>query len=304
MQNETQHTILVTGACGFVGKFLVEELLKTTKQKLVALCRKADRDIQIPAVTFVEGDLNDFKKIDEIFKLYKPDTVIHLAALARLSTGENNPNEAYRTNYLNTINLIELSISIRVKSFIFISTDMAREHLSVVGITKYLVEAYLQKQKKSETKLITVRLPNISWTPGSVHLVFEKLINENKNLTVTHPEMSRRFISGKEAVDNIIFAMKNGGDRDIFVEVKEPEKITNLAKTMIKNSGMELGIQFVGMKPGEKLAENSYHPYQIEHTSFKHLALLMDKTFGKSERQSAIKRLQNKPEFNAEIKNE
>jgi len=304
MPNNNKHTILITGACGFISKYLVDELLKTTNYKLILLCKKVERDFRNAAETFVECDLNETKKVEEIVDFYKPDSVIHLAALARLSAGESNPNEAFRTNYLATKKLIELSVLTRVKSFIFISTDMAREHLSVVGITKYLAEAYLQKQVKSETKLITVRLPNISWTPGSVHLVFERLINENKNLTITHPEMSRRFISGKEATENIIFAMESGRDRDIFVETREPEKITDLAKAMIKNSGKKIGLEFVGIKPGEKLAENSYDPDQIEHTSFKHLALLKDKAFGKNEIKRAIERLQNKPGFTVAIKND
>lgn len=304
MQNKSQHTILITGGCGFVGKLLVKELLKTNRYKLVLLCRKAERDLQFPEVTFVECDLNETKKAEEIFDQYKFESVIHLAALARLSAGENKPDEAFRTNYLATKNLIDFSISAKVKSFIFISTDMAREHLSVVGITKYLAEAYLQNHEKNETKLITVRLPNISGTPGTVHFIFEKLIGENKNLTITHPEMSRRFISGKEAAKNIIFALEKGYDRDIFVEIREPEKITDLAKTMIKDSGREIDLEFVGMKPGEKLAENSYQPNQIKHTSFKHLALLKHKPFGQTEIKNAKERLQNKPGFTTEIKND
>jgi FlaA1/EpsC-like NDP-sugar epimerase len=303
MQIETQHTLLVTGACGFIGKFLVEELLKTTNYKLVLFCRKADQNQFGSRVTFVEGDLNDTKKFDEIFNCYRPGIVVHMAALARLSAGEDKPDEAFRTNYLATKHLIDLSIATKTKSFIFISTDMAREHLSVVGITKYLAEAYLQKTAKVETKLITVRLPNIAWTPGSVHLVFEKLISENKNLTITHPEMSRRFISGKEAAENIIFAMKTGNDRDIFVELREPEKITDLAKAMIKSCGKEIGVEFIGMKPGEKLTENSYNPGQVEHTHFKQLALLKNKTFGETEIETAWTRLQTKPGFTFEIKN-
>lgn len=304
MQLAIQHTILVTGACGFVGRFLVEKLLKTTNYKLVLLCRKADQNSNNSRVTFVECDLNNTKKVDQNFNNFKPEIVIHLAALARLSAGEKNPDEAFRTNYLATKNLIDRSVLAKVKSFVFISTDMAREHLSVVGITKYLAEAYLQKIDQSETKLITVRLPNISWTPGSVHLVFEKLISENKSLTVTHPDMSRRFISGKEAAENIIFAMKTGNDRDIFVELREPEKITDLANSMIKNSGKDIDVSFVGMKPGEKLAENCYRSNQIVHTSFKHLALLKDKTFGETEIKTALERLKNKPGFTAVIKND
>lgn len=303
MPNNSRHTILVTGACGFVGKFLVDELVETTHHKLVCLCRKLNQNSQYPEVIFVECDLNETNKVKEIIELYKPDTVIHLAALARLSAGENNPDVAFKTNYLATINLIDFSVTAHVKSFIFISTDMAREHLSVIGITKYLAEAYIQKQLKTETKLITVRLPNISWTPGSVHLIFERLIAKNKSLSITHPKMSRRFISGKEAAKNIIFAMQTGHDRDIFVEIREPEKITQLAKTMVKNSGKKIGLEFVGMKPGEKLAEKNYHPDQIEHTSFKTLALLKDKNFSKTEIMKAEERLFKKPGFTAKIKN-
>ena len=146
-----------------------------------------------------------------------------------------------------------------------------------------------------------MRLPNISWTPGSVDHIFERLINENKPITITHPDMSRRFISGYEAAADIYYALKNGADRDIFVINKPPDKITELARQMIAKSGKSIDVLFIGMRPGEKLAEETYSDTEVSDISFNHLALLKENLPGINGIKIAMTLLLNKPGFTIEV---
>ena len=301
MKGEVQQTIFITGACGFVGKFLVRELLASTGYKLVLNCRNTTDNLPDGRISYTSIDLNDNTQIHDCIITHKPSAIIHLAAMARIADGEKYPDEAWRVNYLATINLMEIAIKQKIDRFLYISSDLARNHQSVVGITKYLSEAYLNASGKSLTKTITLRLPNISWTPGSVHLIFQRLINEEKAITITHPDMSRRFIDGEEAAKFILFSLENGNDRDIFVVSKTPEKIMTLAKTMINDSGKDIDITLIGMKPGEKLEEETYSNSEIKHTAMKNLSLLLRKPFGSSEIEQAKQILRSKPGFKTEI---
>jgi UDP-N-acetyl-D-glucosamine 4,6-dehydratase len=245
--------------------------------------------------------LGDTQSIRDFFKNYSPDHIIHLGALARLKEGEEKPDMAYRINYLGSKVLIDCAMDNLIKTFLFVSSDMARNHKSVVGITKYMTEAYIRKVNTRETRFIVVRLPNISWTPGSVHLIFDRLIEDNKPLTITHPDMSRRFVSREQAADLILHALAEGKSKDIWVVTKPPQKITSLAKEMIDNSGKHLGIEFIGIKPGEKLAEEGYSNDQVIHTSKQDFSLLQGGDFEESELTKAIEMLQAKPGFSINI---
>jgi len=301
MLNNNQDKIFITGACGFVGQFLVKKLTEAGYSNLILNCRNREMEKTCKSHECANVDISDTESIHSFFEDHRPDHIIHLAALARLSDGEQNPDEAFRINYLGTKLLIEQAVKNRVKSFVFVSSDLVRNHQSVVGITKYLSEGFIQNMNISPTKLITLRLPNISRTPGSVHLIFERLINENKAITITHPDMSRRFISGDEAAGYIQFVLSNGADRDTFVVNKQPDKITELAQQMISESGKDISISYIGIRPGEKLAEETYLDIEIEHTSFKDFALLKNNVPDSNGKTRAIELLKNKPGFSLNI---
>jgi UDP-N-acetyl-D-glucosamine 4,6-dehydratase len=297
MLDRKQDKILITGACGFVGQFLVKKLTESGYSNLILNCRNSERRSR----EYANIDLVYPGSIHSFFEENQPDHIVHLAAMARLSDGEQNPDDAFRTNFLGTKLLIEYAVNNGVKSFVFVSSDLVRNHQSVVGITKYMSEGFIQNMNISPTKFITLRLPNISRTPGSVHLIFERLINENKAITITHPDMSRRFIPGNEAAEYIQFVLSNGVDRDTFVVNKQPEKITELARKMISESGKDITISYIGMRPGEKLAEETYLDKEIEHTSFKDLALLKNNVPDSSSKTRAIKLLKSKPGFSLNL---
>ena len=298
MQVPDQNTIFITGACGFVGQYFVELLVRTTNFKLILNCRKADkRSDSISGIKFTGIDLNDQEALEAIFKTYHPGIIIHLAGITRIKDGENEPNSAYQTNYTGSISLIKLAKQFAVKKFVFVSSDLARDHQSVIGITKFLTESFIQHQNSSATQIVTIRLPNISATPGSVPLFFDNKIINKLPITITHPEMSRRFLSGKEAAECIFFVMKNGMNKDLFVVNKPPVKIADLAQGMINESGEDVSIKYIGIRPGEKLVEKGYAIDEIKHTSFGDLSLLKRKPFGSAETTDAIQMLKNKPGF-------
>ncbi len=301
MNIKDSDTIFITGANGFVGQYLVNTLLDSSNCNLILNYRNQPAKHIKEGVVYSSVDLSNTDSIEAFFTVHQPEHIIHLAAIARIAEGEENPDKAYETNYIGTKNLVDQAIINKVKSFVFVSSDMVRNHQSVVGITKYLSEAEIQSKEKSFTKLITMRLPNISWTPGSVHHIFERLINEDKPITITHPDMSRRFISGDEAATDIYYSLKNGDDRDIFVINKQPDKITELARQMIAKSGKSTEVIFIGMRPGEKLAEETYSGTEVSDTSFNDLALLKENLPGINGMKIALPLLLNKPGFTIEV---
>ncbi|HEY9114836.1 MAG TPA: polysaccharide biosynthesis protein, partial [Bacteroidales bacterium] len=215
MSQKPNNFVFITGACGFVGGFLVKKLLRETDFKLILNCRSNKiEEEENKRILYTSVDLQNKNEMHSMFLQHKPDRIIHLAAMARLGEGEKFPDEAFRTNVLATNNLILLAAKYDVITLLYISSDLARPPVSVVGITKYLTEAAIQNIFFQNINLITLRLPNVSFSPGSVHLIFERQIREGKPLTITHPAMTRRFISGEEAADFILYALTFGKNKD------------------------------------------------------------------------------------------
>lgn len=297
MKKNIRETIFITGSSGFVGQALVNKLLNEGQFTLILNCRKKVCKDHSAEVEYTNMNLTDTESINAFFRTNQPDHIIHLGAIARIAEGEINPDEAFTANHIGTKTLLDLAILNKVKSFVFVSSDMARNHKSVVGITKFLSEAYIKNLKKTTTRLIIIRLPNVSWTPGSVHLIFERLIREDKSITITHPDMSRRFVSREEAAEIILFGLKEIPTKGILVMNKPPLKITQLASDMIASSGKDLSIDYIGIRPGEKLAEEGYAEKELLHTSKEGLSLLKEVNFENSEVLRAFELLQSKPGF-------
>ena len=274
---ETKRRILITGAGGFLGKALVKTLAGQNRTTVIALCHHAhqcDEFSNQNAIETTHADLTAEGTVDTILRKYHPDILFHLAALARLQEGQKNPEKAVKTNLLSTIELVRKSTPYGVKKFIFVSSDLARDAKSVVGITKLLMERYLQLFAAPTPQVITFRMPNLYDFPGSVMEIFSRQIAENKDLSITDERMARRFITKEEAVSYLLYLMENGKNHQIFSIKQEPVFIKDLALKMIADSGKNLKLKIIGARPGEKLYQASYSDKEADSVGFHHLALL------------------------------
>lgn len=300
MKNIDKPKVLLSGACSYVGKELMNYLMQNTDMQIIACCRNfRDKKIVSSRLIYEEADLLDLKSYENIFIKYKPDYIFHLAAVTRLFSGEDNPELTVKTNYFGTKSIADLCEKYNSKIFISASSNLAREPKSVVGLSKYLSEIYLRKKSKT-CKMISVRLANVVDSPNSVALFFNKQIADGGPVTVTDKRMERRFIDKKQAVFYLMKAFENGQNKDVFVITKENTNITNLAREMINESGKSIDIEFIGSKEGEKLIEESYHNNEIVNTEIQDFAIL--KNDWKSHKvETAINILKNKSD-NTEFK--
>lgn len=209
----------------------------------------------------VIASIRDRERIEEVFRKYKPDVVFHAAAHKHVPLMESNPKEAIKNNVLGTLNVAQAAEKCNVKKFVLISTDKAVNPTNIMGATKRLCEMIVQSMDKhSRTEFVAVRFGNVLGSNGSVIPLFKKQIGEGGPVTVTHPEVTRYFMTIPEASQLVIQAgaMAKGGE--IFVlDMGEPVKIIDLARDLIKLSGFEpevdIPIEIVGLRPGEKLYE-------------------------------------------------
>ncbi len=260
MKSSHNQTILITGGTSYTARFLIEKLLLHTEAKLVLTSRCST---QIPfqnqeRISCREGDLNDLATFQKVFQEYCITHVIHLAAMARLGACEIDPAEAIKINLQGTLGLVQIAQEYQVKTFVFTSSDLARDAKSVVGMCKYLIENELCKTPFASTKFITVRMPNILDSPGTVSLIFKNQIQHDHPVTITDAKMSRRLISGTQAADMILIAMKTGQNCDMFVSTEQAINITNLALQLMQDLAKKVSIEYIGAKPGERLSEPGY----------------------------------------------
>ena len=282
-KNIKSKVVLVTGAGGSIGSELCRQILNIKPKKLLLLdanefslysilneleTLQNDKDLEIiPILTSIQNK----KKISILLNTWKPDTIYHAAAYKHVPIVEQNLAEGLKNNVFGTLVFAEASIKSKVSNFVFISTDKAVRPTSVMGASKRLGEMILQalydKQSSQEaTKFSMVRFGNVLDSSGSVIPKFRKQIKDRVPITLTHPDISRYFMTIKEAAELVIqaSAMSDGGD--VFVlDMGDSVKIIDLAKKMINLSGLKLkegnnqegdiSIEITGLRPGEKLYE-------------------------------------------------
>jgi FlaA1/EpsC-like NDP-sugar epimerase len=273
-------TVLVTGAGGSIGSEICRQITPFNPKRLIMLghgensiysiemdLKERYPDFPIEFITEI-ADLQDVNKMELVMRTYKPDVVYHAAAHKHVPLMERNPEEAVKNNIIGTMNVAKAASWNNVKTFVMISTDKAVNPTSVMGSTKRLAEMMIQEMNnKSQTKFVAVRFGNVLGSRGSVIPLFKKQIEKGGPVTVTHPEMVRYFMTIPEASRLVIQAgaLANGGE--IFVlDMGEPVKIVDLAKNLIKLSGNsidDIGIEFTGMRPGEKLFEELLNEEEI-----------------------------------------
>ncbi len=263
--------IVITGAAGSIGSEIVRQCAYYQPKHLVLLdiaetalyeleLEMKDRFPQLSFETVI-GDVKNVVRMRRVFEYFKPDIVFHAAAYKHVPVMEDNPSEAIYNNVLGTKVIADLSEHFGVKKMILISTDKAVNPTNVMGASKRIAEIYVQsKNKLSSTKYITTRFGNVLGSNGSVILRFKKQIEAGGPVTVTHPEITRFFMTVPEACQLVLeaAAMGNGGEIFIF-DMGEPVKIYDLAVKMIRLSGLreneDIKIVFTGLRQGEKLYE-------------------------------------------------
>ncbi len=267
----TNQVVLVTGAAGSIGSGMVRQILSFHPQKIVLLDTAESglydfvNELQagnktLPIETVI-GDIRNVDRMNHVFETFKPSYVLHAAAYKHVPLMEDNPSEALLTNVFGTKNLADLAIKYGAHKFVMISTDKAVNPTNVMGASKRIAEIYVQKMnEKGVTKFITTRFGNVLGSNGSVIPLFQRQIENGGPITLTDERITRFFMTIPEACQLVLEASTIGNGGEIFVfDMGESVKIIDLAKNMIKLSGLELGkdieIKITGLRPGEKLYE-------------------------------------------------
>lgn len=277
-------TVLVTGAGGSIGSEICRQICKFNPKTLILLGhgensiysielelrQQYDKNIEI--LTEI-ADVQDRHKMFEIVEKYRPHVVYHAAAHKHVPLMERNPEEAVKNNIFGTKNVSEAADTFGVETFVLVSTDKAVNPTNVMGATKRFAEILIQQlAKHSKTRFVAVRFGNVLGSRGSVIPLFKKQIQQGGPLTITHPDITRYFMTIPEASRLVIQAGALAKGGEIFVlDMGEPVKIVDLAKNLIKLSGYtieEIKIHFTGLRPGEKmyeelLNENEVHTEQV-----------------------------------------
>ena len=273
-QEINSKSVLVTGAAGSIGSEIVRQLIAYFPAKIILIDQSEsglfDLEYELSGVmpsntelVVKVADVTDKTRLSAIFKAHKPAFVFHAAAYKHVPLMEKNPYEAVKVNILGTQVLADLAAEHAVQKFVMVSTDKAVNPTNVMGATKRFAEMYTQSLNGKEgiqTKYIATRFGNVLGSSGSVIPLFKKQIERGGPVTVTHPEITRYFMTIPEACELVLEAATMGEGGEVFVfDMGESVKIVNLAKKMITLSGLrvdrDIEIKFTGLRPGEKLYE-------------------------------------------------
>jgi len=259
--------VLVTGGAGSIGSEIVRQLISfgtstvtvydNAEASMFHLEQEISRRHPKAHIKYVIGDVRDKYRLEEIFETFKPNIVFHAAAYKHVPMMELNPVEAIKTNVLGTMNVSNISYMNEVEKFVMVSTDKAVNPTNVMGATKRIAELYTQfLETKSSTKFIITRFGNVLGSEGSVIPTFINQINRGGPVSVTHKEVIRYFMTIPEACQLVLQASVLGKGGEVFLfDMGDPVNINDLAKNLIKHFNSKAEIEYIGLRPGEKLYE-------------------------------------------------
>lgn len=276
-------TVLITGAAGSIGSELCRQILRYGPGSLICLDQSEtgifylEQDLTryggSGRATFVVADICDGARMGDIFAEYVPDVVFHAAAYKHVPLMERNIQEAVKNNVFALLRLIEIAEESGCHKFVVISSDKAVNPTSVMGVTKRIGELIVSSRPSDGMDCASVRFGNVLGSNGSVIPLFQEQLKSGQPLSITHPEITRFFMTTREAVSLALQAFSIGERGDTLVlDMGQPVSILQLAKTLIRLSGRsekDVRIQFTGLRPGEKLIEELfYENEQVSSTSF------------------------------------
>ncbi|MBT9136606.1 MAG: UDP-N-acetyl-alpha-D-glucosamine C6 dehydratase [Firmicutes bacterium] len=299
--------VLVTGAGGSIGSELCRQLARCAPAELLLLGRGENSIYEIhrelaqvnPDLNIIPliADVQDARRIESIFAHHTPQVIFHAAAHKHVPLMEQNPTEAVKNNFFGTRNVVNAVLANKSEIFVLVSTDKAVNPVNVMGATKRMAELLVQSHNQmGKTKLMAVRFGNVLGSRGSVIPLFKEQISRGGPVTVTHPDMTRYFMTISEAVSLIIEAGSMGQGGEVFVlDMGEPVKIVELAKTLITLSGLrpehDIPIVFSGLRPGEKLYEELLTAHEVTAaTSHERIRIARQSVLGRTQWQAAFTR--------------
>jgi len=302
--------VLVTGAGGSIGSELCRQaaqenpsrfiLFDNGEYNLYSIDNELRNSFPNLKIVTVLGDVKNEHRVDWVFRKFKPDVVFHAAAYKHVPMVEINPAEGVQNNVLGTKVVADVADKYGADRFVLVSTDKAVNPANVMGATKRVAELYCQNlANRSRTKFITTRFGNVLGSAGSVVPLFEKQIKSGGPVTVTHKDITRFFMTIPEAVSLIMQAGTMGNGGEIYVlDMGEPVLIHDLAEQMIRLSGFEPGrdisIEYIGLRPGEKLYEEIFHKSEhLKGTSHPKLLLASSRPFEWEWLTSVLKELKD-----------
>ncbi len=256
-------TVMITGAGGSIGSELSRQVVAFGARELILVDHsefnlyQISEELSDAKIVSVMLSVKDRERLEVIFKQTLPDVVIHAAAYKHVPLCEENIESAINNNVFGTKNVIDLSVKYEVEKFLLISTDKAVRPTNVMGTTKRICELYAHAIPSHKTEIVAVRFGNVLGSSGSVIPKFKAQIEAGKNITVTHPDITRYFMLIPEACQLVLQATSIAKGGELFIlDMGEPIKIVDLAQKMIELSGREdIKIEFTGLRAGEKLYE-------------------------------------------------
>jgi len=298
--------VLVTGAAGSIGSELCRQILEYGPSTLLCLDQSETgifyleqelSKMKTPGqAVFCVADVGDSERVGAIFAQYSPEVVFHTAAYKHVPVMERNVQEAMKNNVFALLSLLEIAEENGCEGFVVISSDKAVNPTSIMGATKRIGELITACRPSNGMRCVSVRFGNVLGSNGSVVPLFQEQLRRSEPLSITHPEIKRFFMTGREAVSLVLqaFAIGKRGDT-LVLDMGEPVRILDLARTLIRLSGRserEVGIRFTGLRDGEKLKEELYYTTeQIHPTAFEKIKRIRGPLAGWSQLQRHLNEL-------------